>query len=1142
MHSSFWRILGGVLMALAAPIVIVLVLAVLILSVPAVARYDLSQALLRGGPRFGANIRFGRIEGNIMRSITINDLAATVGVDSLKIGKLSLTYDPWASITHRTFSASSAEAFEPQLFISAKRPQSGGGGTGPRRYPSVSVGRLRLTSGRVYIDTVLRLDSIELTLNLVSVPLRLDAQVSNVRARLDQERVSLKRLGGRARLTPDSLVVSELVAATAGSSLRADLRMAFDRKAVTARIESLSVSLPELTAAVPAWQPVSLPGRFRASGNAGLDESHRSGSVSYAAEGLVLRGIDLPTVSGSLELKDSTLELTMSGADTALGSAAVSGRLALRRLDFSGSARLSGLRLGRLHSALPEARADALIEVSGRGLDSVSANVTASAADLGIERLVLAGTYSRDRERAAMDRLELSGPVGVLSGHGRWQKGRIEADVHMERFDLGLLSRLESWPIRGQVSGSVSVAGNADTFSAIADLSVADLDVAGVHVKRTRTSFSVGVGRELSGQLQVAGDSGSYDGTALDSVRLAWQQQRFELVVWRPGIRVAADGSARLARDEIGVNVAELRIASDDDTLTFGNALQFSLRRDSFVVQLAAAGLAGGDVRATIARAAGRPPLIEATASRVDLARLRVLMGYDRVMSGTASLSITGSDSFDVAFDAERLSIPDAEVDLSRVLGAGRVSRTRVRFDHLWLVRQDSAAVPETSVVTGWIDYQAHGGLQLGAADLQARLRNPGDWVVSYLRSIIELRQGGIYGDLSLTGSLTQPILEGRVRISRARLGVRAIGAAFDRVNAELVFDRSRITIEKLSGRSEHGDALVSGFVDIGKRWRVDSLRFHSEFTGTTVNPMSEVYGTIGGSLDFNWAQHRPFSFAGTIDVEEALITVGFGQRAGSGTGEPDTSLVYDVRVRGDRNIWLRNQLADIELACDLNVRKTTREVNYSGELTSRQGSIYYLDHTLRVDSGTVRFENINTLNPDLYITAEMPVRAAVAEQGAEPPEKITVTLSGTLEKPNLVFQSVPPVWDETDILSYLALNATPEQIAAPERRNNVTKLLGQRLLGYFQNQVSKRARGFVNLDYLEFESSLFDNNKQARVTVGKYVGRNLYVSYTQNFIGQMTPSFRVEYYINRKNEILAEGTPDDQYRTSLRYQFRLRY
>ena len=1136
--------MGGVLIALAAIIAVVMVIAVLILSVPPVGRYMLGQALLRGGPRLGANIRFGRIEGDIMRSITINDFAVTLGADSLKVRKLSLVYDPWASIAHRTFSASAAVASEPQLFVGTRPPAPGGGERSRPRYPSVRIEQLRLSDGSVYFDSVRRLDSLDLALSIISVPEQVDVRLSDVRAHLVEERVSLKGLRAKARLTPDSLVATDVVVTTAGSSLRARLSMAFVPNAIAVRLESLSVSLPELTSAVPALQPTPLPGRFRASGDAGLDRSRLSGNITYAAEGLVLQGIELPPISGRLGLEDSVVQLALSGADTALGSADLSGRLDLRKHDFYGSARLSGVRVRRLNSALPDVMIDAVVEASGRGVDSVFAGVNASAADLGIDRLVLAGTYVRSRARAAVEQFELSGPVGVLSGHGVWQKGRFEADVGMEGFDLGLLERLESWPIKGRASGTVRVAGTVDTMSAAADLAVADLDVAGVRATSARTILAVGVGRELSGHVQVAVDNGSYGGTALDSVRLVWQQGRFGLVVWRPGISVAADGSARLRRESIGVDVATVRITSEDDTLAFSDALQLSLRGDSVDLHLAAAGLAGGDVRVDFARAAGEPSRVEATASRVDLARLRTLLGFEFDMSGTASLSVTGSDSFDVVLDAERLSIPEADVKLSRVQGTAHVSRTRLRFDHLRLVNQDSAAVPETSVVTGWLDYKTQGGLEFGAADLRARLRNPGDWVVSYLKSIIELRQGNIYGDLAVTGSLSQPVLEGRVRISRARLGVPVIGAAFDRVNAELVFNRSRITIEKLSGRSDHGNALVSGFVDIGSRWQVDSLRFHGDFSGTTINPMPELYGVIGGSLDLGWAPGRPFALTGTVNVEEALVAFGFGQSVGNGNGAPDTSLTYDVRVKADRNIWFRNELTDIELACDLAVRRTTGDVLYSGALTSRRGSVYYLDHTLRVDTGSVRFDNINSLNPEFHIAAGMPVRSPLRDDGA--PDTIAVMLTGTLEKPSLVFRSVPPTWDETQILSYLTLNATQEQLAAMDEKNRVSTLLSQRLLGYFQTQVAKRARGFVNLDYLEFESSLFEDSKQARVTVGKYVGRNLYVSYTQNLIGEMTPSFRVEYYVNRRNEIIAEGkaksTADDRYRTSLRYQFRLRY
>ncbi|MCX6842284.1 MAG: translocation/assembly module TamB domain-containing protein [candidate division WOR-3 bacterium] len=359
-------------------------------------------------------------------------------------------------------------------------------------------------------------------------------------------------------------------------------------------------------------------------------------------------------------------------------------------------------------------------------------------------------------------------------------------------------------------------------------------------------------------------------------------------------------------------------------------------------------------------------------------------------------------------------------------------------------------------------------------------------------------------------------------------------------MNAELVFDRSRISIEKLTGRSDHGNTLVTGFVDIGEKWQVDSLRFHGDFSGTTINPQPEIYGIIGGSLDLDWAMGRPYSISGTVDIEEALVAFAFGQSAGVARG-PDTTFVFDVRVRAERDIWLRSQRAgidfggaDIEFGGDMTIRKTMTDMLYTGELVSRQGTVYYLDQALRVTSGSVKFENISTVNPDLDIIAELPIRAGPGD--TKVPDKIVLTLTGTLEKPAFGFTSEPPIWDETAIASYLSLNVTPGQL---DQQGAVTKLLSQRLLNYFQLQVSKRARGFVSLDYLEFESGLL-GDRETKVTVGKYVGRNLYVTYTQNFTGDLNPAFRVEYYVNRKNEILAEGSASGPF--SLRYQFKLRY
>jgi len=1135
MRSNFWRLLFGLLVALAAPIIVVLLLAVLILSVPSVGRYVLGAALVRAAPRAGLKVTLGRIEGNIMGSITFTDLKAVLGPDSLKVRKLSLTYDPLASIVHRSFSTSVATAVEPRLFVSSVRPASGPRDGDRHTYPPIRIGQLRVLDGSVYVDAVERVDSVDLDLSLASEPAQLQTRVSDVRARFPRERVWLKDLAGNARLTPDSLVVTGLTAKTAASSLRAGLKMAFQPNSLVLQLESLSVALPELT---------PFPGRIKLNGAARLDQNQPSGSVRFGAEGLAWRKIELPTISGRLGLDDSVVQVTMAGADSQLGSADLAGRVDLRKLDYSVSARLTGIRARQLHSALPEARADAEIEVSGRGLDSVAVDVTVRAPDFDIDRLWVTGVYRRAGQLVAVDSFELSGPIGNATGHGSWQGRRIEGEVRMDSFDLGQLARFELLQVQGRAAGNLSLAGTMETLDVVSGLSVTGLEVARVSAARAHVAIAAALGREFSGQVRVGVTAARYDGFAVDSAQLTWHEQQFGLGVWRPGIYVTANGSARLARDGIGIDVAALRVTAGREDLTFGDAFHFGLRRDSLNIRLSAAGLAGGDVRAAFARAAGRSPRIEATVSRVDLARLKVLTGFGPDLSGTASLSVAGSDTFDVAIDVEKLSIPEADVELSRVQGKARVSRSRVESDYLWLVRLDSSAVPETSVVSGSLGYKTAGGFELGAVDLRARMRDPGVWVVAYLKPFMVVQQGTVFGDLSLKGSLVRPVLEGRARISQARLGVPVLGTTFDRVNAELVFDGNRVHIEKLTGRSNNGNALVTGFVDLGQRWYVDSLRFHGDFSGTTINPRPEIYGVIGGSLDVDWRSGRPYSLSGTVDIEEALVAWDFGRSFGNGA--PDTSLVYDLRVRGERNIWLRNQLMDMEFAADLTVRKTTRDVLYSGALSSRQGSVYYLDHTLRVDSGSVRFDNINNLNPEFYVTAAMPIRGALREQGT--PDTVVVTLTGTLEQPSFAFRSGPPIWNETEILSFLTLNVTEEQLrqlSASEQKGAVTKLLGSRLLGYFQNQVSKRARGFVNLDYLEFESELW-GSKETRVTVGKYVGRNLYVSYTQSFSGQMILSFRVEYYINRKNQIVAEGTaqgaPDDRYRTSLRYQFKLRY
>ncbi|MFB0509635.1 MAG: translocation/assembly module TamB domain-containing protein, partial [bacterium] len=252
------------------------------------------------------------------------------------------------------------------------------------------------------------------------------------------------------------------------------------------------------------------------------------------------------------------------------------------------------------------------------------------------------------------------------------------------------------------------------------------------------------------------------------------------------------------------------------------------------------------------------------------------------------------------------------------------------------------------------------------------------------------------------------------------------------------------------------------------------------------------------------------------------------------------SNLVYNITVKGERGIWLRNSNADIELSIDLNIRKTLTESFYSGILKTRQGNFYYLDHNLKVTEGEISFDNINELNPDLNLNAEMYTRAMKIYSGKMERVKIILQLTGTLKEPEFNFYSEPAVLSQDDIISYLTLNVTPQEINAAEQREIFNKLVSERVLGYFEREVAKKVRDFIHLDYLMFETGLFEGGNGAKVTVGKYVAKNLYTTYTYNISELTQDIFKVEYYITKSHEMIGEKDEKGRYR--LRYQFKFRF
>ncbi len=1081
------------------------------------------------GRVIGGRIEVERIGGNLLSRPELSRVRIVFQSDSVTIERVSFDYDLLGNLRGRV-GLRVLRIERPQVFLAGRRPgQATKVQTQPAgRFPRIGVRRLVLEAGTVSVDGRPIVDS-------VAVLMSAESRSEQVRAFLHQasllvvpESVRISQLSAQMRVTADSALLEGMRLAADGFSFAGTARVGLADGGFTAAFMDLEVDLARFA---------GVPGRFKASGQGGVTGGDPSARVGWSASGLRWRGLALPELFGRLTLADSLASLTMMGRNPELGGVEFDGYVHIGTQAFAGRLVVRDLAIRRLEPTLPEVRITGSCDVGGKSTDSIWGTLRVTVPALGFDSLTATGGLVRGG--VVIERLTARGASGRLSGQGRYRTGSGFFEIIADNFDLGVAAVVGNAPVSGRLNGLLTLTIENDSLHLLASLYASQLSFQDVTANAAVIDVNIALGKQLAGRVAVGGEVVRFGGQTVAAAQLVWDEPVFELRVDLDRSRLFATGDLAVERNGFAADFANFDFVSDDETLMTARPFRLNY---SAATGLELTGLqfelGGGQLTAQgkIKLTDVPEPDFEVTARGLDLASVAKLGGIGFEVRGKLDASLHFDSLLRCDIAMRDLAVPEYGLVLRSVEGRLGLDGDTLSVDRLWLVRIDSAGSVDTSRITGRLVLMPRAPWPVQKVDLMAELVNVGPWVLVFLRPTLVAQRASIYGSLRVGGNLIEPELYGRLRLARADLSVEPIKASLQRVNGELTFAGNRVNIQKLTGRSRRGTVSAGGFVELGPGWVVDTLHLEAAFSGIEASPLRDVYGIAGGEIMLDWRQPQPIALSGRIDVEEALITIDPGQPAVTG-GTPDTTLVYDLRIRGERGIWWRSSLADIELGVDMSIRRTMQEEFYNGELVSRQGNVYYFDRTLRVTSGTVRFANLDRLNPELDITAEMLLHGNGGS--GDTPEKIVLTVTGTIETPQLEFRSEPPGWDNLQIVSYLSLNATPEQLREIDSRAAVTRMLSDRLLGFFQTRVAQRARGFTGLDYLDFETGL-TSDARTRLTVGKYIGRRLYISYTQFFDEGFDPAFRVEYYLDRRNELVAAR--DENGRLSLRYRFRLRY
>jgi translocation and assembly module TamB len=148
---------------------------------------------------------------------------------------------------------------------------------------------------------------------------------------------------------------------------------------------------------------------------------------------------------------------------------------------------------------------------------------------------------------------------------------------------------------------------------------------------------------------------------------------------------------------------------------------------------------------------------------------------------------------------------------------------------------------------------------------------------------------------------------------------------------------------------------------------------------------------------------------------------------------------------------------------------------------------------------GTVRFDGLDELDPDLDIRTQRVIQAVTA----------TVNIRGRISKPEIVLSSTPPI-EEADILALIVFNQPINQLGEGQQIS-----LAQRAqalaTGAVAGQLATSIGNALGVDLFEI-STAPDSGAAAEVTVGQQVGQNLYMKLQQGIGDQSRRNFILEY------------------------------
>jgi translocation and assembly module TamB len=379
--------------------------------------------------------------------------------------------------------------------------------------------------------------------------------------------------------------------------------------------------------------------------------------------------------------------------------------------------------------------------------------------------------------------------------------------------------------------------------------------------------------------------------------------------------------------------------------------------------------------------------------------------------------------------------------------------------------------------------------------------------------------------DASVSGTLSAPRVNGRVRLANASFRYGDFPAGLSQTTGEFVFDSSRMVFDNVTAQAGGGRLRLSGAVT----YAPGPLRYDLTLTSDQVRVRYPVGMSwlVGGTLRLTGTTQAA-TLSGRVTADRLLMAPNFdlttllasSNEAGSAPSTTSPflrNLQFDVQADSTPNARLQWATGSSQTEASVRLRGTWERPILLGNIRMLTGDMDFRGNHYRLTRGDINFVNPFRLDPVLNIEATATIQNY----------EVTLDFTGPASHLTMSYRSDPPL-PSSDIITLLALGQTGEEsqlrgaaaVQTPEM--GATTLLSEAV----SSQLGGRIQRLFGISHFSVDPAYLDTttvgNPAARVTVQQQFARDLIITYSTDVTSTQQQVIKIEYAVRPDVSIVA--------------------